>query len=151
MIRRKTAKKKSRTRAKSSPMSALVRKLDSEFSRFIRMKSADEGGTVTCVTCGKLLHWKESHASHFISRRHMATRWDERNVHPCCPRCNVFEHGALEEYSRFILDTKGRETFDELLTAKRETKKWTRPEIESLISRYESAAREQARRLSYET
>ena len=147
MIRRKTAKRKT---AKSVPMSALVRKLDSVFSRFIRMKSADEGGTVTCVTCGKLLHWKEAHCAHFISRRHMATRWSEINCNCCCSRCNVFEHGALEEYSRFILDTHGREVFDQLLAAKRETKKWLRPELEALISKYESAAREQAGRLSYE-
>ena len=147
MLKRR-AKSARKSRAKSASMSGLVRKLDTVFSRFVRMSWADEGGTVRCVTCGKLLHWKESHASHFCSRRHMSTRWDKMNVHPCCPRCNVFEYGALDEYSRFIIDTYGREAFDALLSSKRETKKWTRPELEGLIRKYESAAREQESRLS---
>lgn len=129
---------------KQPTLPALTRKLDAIFSRYVRMKGADEGGTVACVTCGKLMHWQESHAAHFVSRRHMALRWSESppNVHVCCPRCNVFEAGALEEYSRFILDTYGRETFDDLLRMKRTTKKWTRDELAQMIQKYQSLVHE---------
>ena len=66
----------------------------------------------------------------------MATRWDERNVHLGCPRCNTFLDGALDEYSAFIIDRYGMDTFNELLAKKREVKKWTREELESLIADY---------------
>jgi hypothetical protein len=150
MLKRKGGKHADGRRTKVESLSSLVRKLDSEFSRYVRLKAADGCGTVQCVTCGKLMHWKESHASHFISRRHMALRWSEDppNVHVCCPRCNVFEAGALEEYSRFILDTYGRETFDRLLNMKRETKKWLRSELCELRDKYKAAAREQEARVS---
>ncbi len=135
---------------KPLPLPRLIKKLDLHFSRFIRMKDADPCGTVRCVTCSKVLHWKEAHCAHFVSRRHMAARWDERNCHACCPRCNVFESGALDEYSRFIIDTYGRETFDELLSLKRTTKKWTRPELEELIAKYSAAARDLEARFASE-
>lgn len=115
----------------------LVKKLDRIFSRYVRMKSADEGGTVSCVTCGKLDHWKDVHASHFVSRRHMSVRFDERNVHPACVRCNVHLHGALDNYAKYILDTYGGDVLHELISMKYITKKWTREELENLISKYE--------------
>jgi endogenous inhibitor of DNA gyrase (YacG/DUF329 family) len=129
-------------------MSSLVKKLDREFSRFIRLRHASRDGMVECVTCGKTLHWKECHASHFVSRRHMATRWHELNVNVCCPRCNLYESGALDEYSRWIIQEHGMSTFDDLLALKRTTKKWTQPELLELIDKYKTAARELEARIS---
>ena len=122
-------------------MSSLVKKLDREFSRYVRLRQADSNGMVTCVTCGKVLHWKECHAAHFISRRHMATRWNRLNVNPCCVRCNLYESGALDEYSKWIIQEHGMSTFEDLLALKRTTKKWTRPELEEMIEEYKTAAR----------
>lgn len=138
MLKRK--KKTRSTRAKGDSLPALVKKLDREFSRYVRLRHADSNGMVECVTCGKALHWKEAHASHFVSRRHMATRWHELNVNVCCCRCNLYESGALDEYSRWIIQEFGMSTFEDLLALKRTTKKWTRPELEELIIRYKNAA-----------
>ena len=135
-------------RAKTLGMSSLVKKLDREFSRFIRLRHASSDGTVECVTCGKTLHFKEAHAAHFVSRRHMATRWHELNVNVCCPRCNLYESGALDEYSRWIIQEYGMSTFEDLLALKRTTKKWTRPELEELIDKYKTAARELEARIN---
>lgn len=123
---------------KQASLPALIRKLDTVFSRYIRMSYADDGGTVACVTCGKLLHWKDAHAGHFISRRHMSVRWDERNVHPQCCGCNTFNGGQLDEYSAYIINSYGMNTFDELRQMKNQTRKWTRSELTDLIARYES-------------
>src|SRR6185295_14293532 len=57
------------------------------FSEWIRRSHADEGGTVECFTCGSLMHWKESHAGHFVGGRSNAVLFDERIVKPQCPRC----------------------------------------------------------------
>jgi 23S rRNA G2069 N7-methylase RlmK/C1962 C5-methylase RlmI len=88
------------------------------------------------------MHWKEAHAGHFVSRRHMAARWHELNVFPQDSGCNTFRAGALDEYSKFIIDKYGKGTFDELLSLKRTTKKWTRDELEQMIQKYQAAARE---------
>lgn len=135
---------------KAPTLPALTRKLDAIFSRYVRMKGADEGGTVACVTCGKLLHWKEAHAGHFISRRHMSVRWDERNVHPQCCGCNTFNGGALDEYSAYIINSYGMNTFDNLRAMKNQTVKWTRDQLQTLIARYESAVKELSHGMTHE-
>ena len=50
--------KKIRPKKKKLPsISSLEKKLDTEFQTWVRKSEADEGGTVSCVTCGKLMHW----------------------------------------------------------------------------------------------
>src|SRR5258708_36355016 len=107
--------------------------LDRVFSEFIRRKAADQDGMVRCVTCQKEMSWQKSEAGHFWKRQHKNTRWDPRNSHPQCFRCNHMRGGAEAEYSAFILDTYGQAGFNDLLYQHRQIKKWKREEIESLI------------------
>ncbi len=123
---------------KTATLAALVRKLDTVFSKYIRRRDADAGGTVACVTCNRLLHWKECHAGHFVRRQHMALRWNEENVHPQCIRCNTFLDGNEAEYSRFIIKRYGMHRFEEMLTLKHSTMKWTREELQTRIAYYAS-------------
>ena len=103
-------------------VSKLKKELDRVYSIYIRNKYADSDGYCTCVTCGVKKHWKELHNGHFVSRTHNSTRWDDRNCHPQCPRCNLFCEGAKPSYAVFLermygqgiiqkLDAKGRELF----------------------------------------
>lgn len=85
--------------AKKKPTQAkLKKKLDSLFSLYIRHKYADENGIVECYTCGKKLPIKRIHNGHFMSRGYLATRFDERNVRPQCPGCNLFGGGKVAEF-----------------------------------------------------
>ena len=129
-------------------MKGLRDKLDRVFSRYIRLRDADENGTVACVTCGKLAHWKEVHAGHFIKRQHMSVRWDERNVAAQCVRCNLHMGGQQDVFSKVILDAHGADVLSELLCMKGEVRKWTRQELADLIAKYESAARERESKLT---
>ena len=122
---------------KKKSLSSLKKKLDRVFSQWVRLRDADEGGTVECCTCKKLLFWKEAHAGHWISRRHMSTRYTPENVHAQCARCNLYEQGAGAEYAQFILRKYGHETFETLLAEKRQVKKWTPDELQDLIDLYE--------------
>ena len=61
----------------------LIQQLDKEFSIFIRRRYAIND-IATCVTCGKKDHWKKLQAGHFMSRKHLSTRWDEDNVQVQC-------------------------------------------------------------------
>ena len=118
----------------------LIKKVDAAFSLFVRKNHADEHGNVKCVTCGKQMPWKEAHAGHFVRRRHYSVRWNEQNVHPQCVFCNVYADGNEGEYARFIIDTYGRETLDELLSMKHETRKWTYSELQELLEIYRENA-----------
>lgn len=121
---------------KKPSLSALEAKLDRIFSEWIRRKDADEGGTVQCVTCQKLLHWKDAHAGHFVKRQHRATRWDERNVAIQCPRDNVFRGGCQDEFALHIIHKYGEAVFAELMTRKHEVTKRSRADLEDLIEQY---------------
>ena len=59
------------------------------FSRYIRLKYANEFDIVVCVTCGVKKHYKEAHAGHFIDGRNNTVLYDERLVHPQCFHCNA--------------------------------------------------------------
>jgi hypothetical protein len=114
----------------------LIKKLDKLFSRYVRQKHANQGGWVSCVTCGQAMPWEESQAGHFVKRGHHMVRWDEQNVHPQCPRCNLYLNGAQDEYAAYILNTYGKETLDRLLRAKRQSKRWTMAELRELLEQY---------------
>lgn len=121
---------------------ALIAKLDRVFSQFVRLSHADEGGTVECVTCGKLMHWKEAHAGHLYSRRHMATRWDIRNVHPQCCGCNTFRAGEGARYSLYVIERYGQDVLEELDARSRKIHKFTSSDLEHLIAHFKERVEE---------
>ena len=116
----------------------LKREADSVFSQWVRRKDADSEGLVCCVTCGQKEPWKQMQCSHFISRVHLATRFDERNAHPGCYSCNVLRRGNVGEYALFLTRTYGPQVLQELVDKKRESVKYTRSDLESLIASYKA-------------
>jgi hypothetical protein len=117
---------------------SLIRRIDQAFSRYIRQSHA-VGGWVDCVTCGLRLPWEDSQAGHFVKRGHHATRWDERNVAPQCPRCNLYLDGAQDEFAAYIIRTHGTDALDDLLRLKRTEKRWRMHELRDLLEHYEGA------------
>ena len=57
---------------------------------------ATSEGMVQCFTSGRVYHYKQIHAGHFMSRKNLATRWCEMNVQPQSPKDNLFGQG--EQY-----------------------------------------------------
>jgi len=129
---RKTSKK----RKKSVSLSDLEKKLDKVFSQYIRLKDADEGGTVECVTCNQLFFWKDTDCGHFIKRQHRSVRWDERNVGVQCTRCNHYMGGRQDDFSKYIIKTYGYSVYDELMRLKYQTMKFSRLDILEKIDEY---------------
>ena len=132
------APKKKVTRKKKTDKRRLIEKLDKIFSVYIRLRDAmPHTGYVKCITCGKILHWKESQACHYISRGCMALRFSESNVHAGCMPCNVFLHGNMLSYRRWMVKQYGSEFVDNLeLRGNIETKRWTEWELEETIKYY---------------
>lgn len=86
--------------AKKPKRSTLVKKADAIFSQFIRQRNADDNGMTECFTCGKQDHWKKLQCGHFMSRKHYATRWNEKNCQVQCAGCNVFRYGEQYTFGR---------------------------------------------------
>lgn len=113
----------------------LVQDLDAIFSRFIRHKYADKNGMVKCYTCDSVEPISMIENGHYISRSHMYLRWDERNCKPQCNICNSMKHGNIPEYTkRLEHDYPG--ITDILMEECRMVYKWSKYELQSLISEY---------------
>ena len=114
---------------KPKTLTNLKKELDIVFSRYIRLRNADDNGDAICVTCGVKNHWKKLQNGHFMSRRHSSTRWDEDNCQVQCYSCNVMQQGKQYEYSIWL----GVELADELLALSRETRKFSNIELQEMI------------------
>ncbi len=66
----------------------------------------------------------------------MAVRFDERNVHPECRRCNRFSPDHLIGYTIWMQEEYGDMVIAELWSQKHTVKKWTRAEYEEMIDEY---------------
>lgn len=106
---------------KLRPMAQLKKDLDKVFSIFIRQR--DKG---VCFTCGDKKRWKYQHNGHFISRTHLAVRWDEYNCNCQCVGCNVFKSGNYIEYTMRLIEKYGHEKVEELIEAKKQITKLDR-------------------------
>lgn len=125
---------------KKESVSSLVEELDSVFSLFIRLRKAkvDKSGlvTVTCYTSGKEMAWKKSQCGHFISRRHMSTRFNEINCQVQSVKENMFNQGNAPEFQRRLIEEYGQAEVDKLLLIKGQTVKLDRMTLRWQIQHY---------------
>ena len=98
--------KHTKTRVKRK---TLIRKLDSEFSKYIRQKYAEKNGQVYCFTCTHKAHWKEMQNGHYISRACLILRWNEQNCRPQCAGCNIFRSGKPVDFRENLVKEIGEE------------------------------------------
>ena len=122
--------------------SKLVKKLDTVFSQYIRLRDADHSGFTSCFTCGKKDHWKRLQNGHFQSRRHYATRWDERNCQVQCSGCNVFKYGEQFLFAKALDEKYYAGISDELYVTAQSIVKFSNLDIELLIKKYQELVKE---------
>lgn len=92
----------------------LKAKLDRIFSEYIRIRDANQQGYTVCISCGKIVSWKEADCGHFVNRRHMATRFNEKNCNSQCRSCNRFDEGNNIGYMRGLIKKYGQAVIEEL-------------------------------------
>jgi len=122
--------------AKKSTRKRLIDKLDKIFSQYIRLRESKNGNS-ECFTCGKVDHWKKLQNGHFMSRKHLSTRWDETNCQVQCAGCNVFRYGEQYKFSVGLNNKYGDGTADAMLQKSRETLKIDNAELETKIKYYQ--------------
>ena len=120
-------------------ISKLKKELDKWFSLYIRLRDATDEGLVQCFTSGRVYHYKNIHAGHFMSRKHLSTRWCDCNVQPQSAADNLFGQGEQFKFG-LALDSKyGEGTAEELQFLSRTIMKVSRIDYEEKISYYKEA------------
>lgn len=113
----------------------IIHKLDRAFSKYIRLKYADKDGIVQCFTCYYKAHWSLLQCGHFMSRKNMFLRWDERGSRPQCNDCNCIKHGNIGVY-RINLNAENDGLADILEEESRIVHKWSKPELHAMLNDY---------------
>ena len=122
--------------------SQAVKRLDSWFSKYIRLRDADSSGYVRCITCGTRKYWKDVDAGHFQTRAKYSTRWDERNVNAQCKGCNMVNGGQQYVHGLAIDKKFGEGTADELVILSNQIVKLSTREILDLAEEYKNKFKE---------
>jgi len=118
---------------KQPSIKRLKKEADRVFSIYIRMR-----GKGVCFICGVRKQWKEMDCGHYISRNHLATRYDERNCQCSCKRCNIFMGGNLTSFAIKLIKRYGGNILQELDTLKNKPIKMTISDYQALIDLYNS-------------
>lgn len=118
------------------------KKLWTQFSRYIRLRDADSNGMCRCITCSRVAHWKQMHCGHCIPRQYWGVRYNEKNNHSQCPRCNAFEGGRQHEYAIAIDEKYGHGAWDALKIKSRLGKRPSAFEMEAMRKEYKRLADE---------
>jgi len=121
---------------KPKSINQLVAELDKVFSIFIRTRDMNDEGFSYCVTCGKPMTLKTSQCGHFISRRHFATRWEEKNCAAQCVGCNIYTQGKQYEFGLAIDERFGVGTAQKLLIQSKNKFKKDKAILQILINKY---------------
>ena len=90
----------------------LISRLDKVFSKYIRLRDTDENGYFKCPTCGKIKDYGQADCSHYWSRSHYSTRWDEENCCVECKHCNRFDSSHLHELGKYLRKKLGDRNFE---------------------------------------
>lgn len=141
------ARQERRKSKKGDTIAVKRRKALRLYSTWRRMSSADDWGMCTCVTCGKVQHWKKIQNGHYIRREVNATTFLDENNHPQCITCNEFNMGEEEKYKKFIIKEYGERVLDELHRLSHTTHKFTHEELDRLIESLENRINKEKERL----
>lgn len=100
------------------------------------MRDADHRGLVKCCTSGKVMHWKEADAGHYISRRFESTRYDPRNCHAQSKQENRFYNGNQLAHQKYIQNRYGHDVAEELYQKSLMICKRTKADYEYIAEEY---------------
>tara|TARA_B110001450_G_C17630979_1_gene485181 strand:+ start:1061 stop:1480 length:420 start_codon:yes stop_codon:yes gene_type:complete len=123
---------------KLKPITKLKKELDAIFSTYVRLRDLTLNGEAICVTCNTAKPYKQMQNGHFMSRRHMSTRFEERNTAVQCMGCNMYNQGMQYEMSKYLDKKYGEGTAEEMQVLSRQSKKISRIDYDYLIDDYKT-------------
>ncbi len=123
-------------------MADLKSKLDRVFSEFIRLRDSDEKGYCRCISCNKIVFWKDADAGHYVNRKHMSLRYDEKNVNAQCRACNRFDEGNMIGYNHGLVEKYGDYIIEYLTIKKNNIARFDKVIYEVLIKEYKEKVKQ---------
>lgn len=134
----KTWKKtKAKMKSELETVQELIKATQIIFNKFIRLR--DKGQV--CISCQKPP--LKSNAGHFFNaNNHWNVRFDERNVHLQCEHCNTYLSANLIEYQRNLIHKIGIESYHELESEARKTRKFNKDELKEIMTIYKKKIKE---------
>lgn len=129
----------------TSRRQSLIRKLDTVFSLYIRLRDTNSNGYFFCISCGQMKSWYDADCGHYFSRARMNTRFDEKNCSAECKRCNRFSSDHLDGYRTNLIRKIGEDEFDKLHIRANMARKWSEFELEELVKYYKAKCKELAK------
>ena len=122
----------------------LVKKLDTVFALYIRLRDVMPSGYGKCISCGKIKPFHELDCGHFHSRTHMGTRWEEDNCNIECQGCNRMSADHIIYYRDNLIAKIGMGRYERLNLLAKCPKHWLDSELQEKIDYY----RKEVKRLS---
>ena len=112
------------------PLPKLKKKAQDIFNKWIRNRDKEE----RCISCNGPV---EQAGHYFSSGHYSALTFDEMNVNGQDIRCNMFLSGNLIHYRQGLVKKYGEDAVKELeKKAEVRTYKWSRTELEDIITKY---------------
>ena len=116
--------KKIKTKVQTSPIDKSEKKAWTWFSKYIRLRdclrTTGRPDIGRCITCNKIITFKDNDAWHWITIGNKATKFDERNVYLQCSSDNRFKEGMKPEMYEAIRKIHWQDTIDDLLAKSKE-------------------------------
>ena len=92
-------------------------------SKYNRLKDADHAGYVACCCCGKVKHYSEMDAGHFLPRtKSKSLYFEPTNIHAQCSGCNRNRFDAETAkigYTLFMMRRYGKVRVETLIAQSR--------------------------------
>lgn len=138
-------KKKLKKHTKTKTKSKLFQELYKLVQKYVRLKNSDVLWMCYCISCWKHDHYKNMQWWHLVGRANMVTAFDENNVQPQCPRCNMAMAGKFwldeakkieNQYIKNLSDKIWSDKVKKLLASKWKIKDWKIWEIQEMIEHY---------------
>lgn len=117
------------------------KELDEVFAEYIRLRDSN-GDTFRCISCGQVKPMSQCQCGHYISRAHMATRFDEKNCNGQCCGCNIFKSGNVVEYRFGLIDKYGEEVVNQLEAMRNDQRQIKDHEYKELIQYYKDKVKQ---------
>ena len=114
-----------------------LKPLDKAFSEYIRLRDSIDGYG-RCISCGKLIHWRDGDCGHYVNRSKYAVRYNEKNCNLQCRACNRFQEGNAAGYTLGLIAKYGKQVINELHIASKLPTKWTQFQINEMTKFYKA-------------
>lgn len=143
---RRAENAKFKKKVRDNDRSWWLKATQADVNRYVRWRDRDQ----PCCTCNKppessdkFVKGSGIDAGHYLTRAaYSALRFDIRQIHAQCVKCNRFNSGRRQEFREFMINKFDLE-FVEWLESQTQPKKWTVDELKEIRAHYRKLLRDE--------